>query len=140
MDLFVYGTLMIPRVMQGVCGFRTPGHAACLEGYCRRVITGEVYPGIFPCPDESVTGLVYRGLSPPQLRRLDRFEGEIYERRRVVVSVADSELAAYTYVVPPAWRHLLGELPWELDAFEQHGLARFLAQYPGFDGHEENST
>jgi hypothetical protein len=131
---------MVPQIMQAVSGFRDAGHPAHLDGYGRRIITGEVYPGIFPCSGESVAGLVYQGLSPPQLRRLDRFESEIYERRQVMVSLGSHELPVQTYVVVPAWCHLLGMAPWELEVFERHGLARFLAQYPGFDVNAEKPT
>lgn len=138
MNLFVYGTLMFPQVMQAVCGYRGPGQAALLEGYRRRMLGDEVYPGIFPCAGDTVSGLVYPGLSPSQLHRLDRFEGETYERHTVRVAVGGRELGVLTYVMSPAWRHLLSDQAWDPGDFERQALAGFLSHYPGFRDRDGN--
>ena len=83
--MFVYGTLMVPQVMQDVCGYIGAGTPAQLAGYDRRLVRDEVYPAILPCPGSAVSGLLYRGVSPTQLRRLDAFEGEYYRRSPVIV-------------------------------------------------------
>ena len=51
MQLFVYGTLMVPEVIRGVCDYQQPGESAVLDGYRRRVVACEVYTAIVTDPD-----------------------------------------------------------------------------------------
>jgi gamma-glutamylcyclotransferase (GGCT)/AIG2-like uncharacterized protein YtfP len=132
LDLFVYGTLMVPRLVRAVCGYSATGEAAILHGYCCRRLHGEVYPGIFPCEGETVAGLLYRDVGPGALLRLDAFEGDVYRRRPVTVSVEGQFHPAEAYVVRPGSRGLLSNDPWRLDEFLDRGLQDFLEGYPGF--------
>jgi gamma-glutamylcyclotransferase (GGCT)/AIG2-like uncharacterized protein YtfP len=132
LDLFVYGTLMVPRLVRAVCGYSAAGETAILRGYCCRRLRGEVYPGIFPCDGEAVTGLLYRDVGPAAVSRLDAFEGEVYRRRPVIPSVGGRAHAAEAYVVRRESRHLLSGEPWRLDEFIDQGLQDFLDSYPGF--------
>lgn len=136
MDLFTYGTLMVREVMQRVSGYAAPGEAAALQGFRRRLLRGEVYPGIVPWPGEWVTGILYRDLTEQQLTRLDDFEGAMYQRRQVWLNVDGQRVAAATYVLVPAWHDLLGETDWALEDFLESGLQCFLSDYPGFDRNE----
>jgi gamma-glutamylcyclotransferase (GGCT)/AIG2-like uncharacterized protein YtfP len=132
-QLFVYGTLMVPEVIRGVCDYQQPGESAVLDGYRRRVVAGEVYPAIVPDPDEQVSGRLYRGLSSRQTQLLDAFEGEMYQRRTVSLRIAAGIVAAEAYVLRDAYiRYLSAEL-WSLEAFLTDGLGRFASEYQGFD-------
>lgn len=132
MDLFVYGTLMVPEVMRAVCGHTGPGEAGLLVDYRRRQVLGEVYPAITACKGESVEGLVYRNLGSVQMKALDLFEGELYCRALVDVRTRRSEAAIWTYVLAPEYRHVLSDEPWSLAMFRTQGLAAFLSAYKGF--------
>lgn len=134
MDLFVYGTLMVPEVMRRVCGYAGTDEPALLHDFRRRRIRGEVYPAIVACVGEAVGGIVYRGVSDTQLVALDRFEGEMYRREVVTVAVGLRTLPAAAYTLAPGFRHLLSDVPWRLEEFMAEGLGRFLADYPGFFG------
>ena len=48
MNVFAYGSLMIPSVMHAVTGRWFTHTEAVLEGYARYGIDGESYPGIVP--------------------------------------------------------------------------------------------
>lgn len=132
MDLFVYGTLMVPRVMRAVCGHAAPGVDAVLHGYCRRRVRHEVYPAIFPCGAESVPGLVYLGLDAQQARALDRFEGNLYVRCPVQVEIAGRTRRADAYVWSLQSMARVSEAAWRLEDFLDDGLDGFLEGYPGF--------
>mgnify|MGYP001826716805 CR=1 FL=1 len=132
MDLFVYGTLMVPRVMQSVCGSTQKGVEAVLPNYRRRLVHGEVYPAIVPQRGEQVSGLLYRNLSDQEFNRLDIFEGSMYQRCRVEVVANGQPTVAQAYVLRPAFRRKLSDVPWSLEYFEVDGIEQFVTGYDGF--------
>jgi gamma-glutamylcyclotransferase (GGCT)/AIG2-like uncharacterized protein YtfP len=101
-----------------------------VDGWQRYVIPGEDYPGAVLSAGSSMTAVLWEDVGAEDLARLDAFEGDQYERVRVVVG-PDSR-PAWIY----AWR---GERPlattlWDPDAFTQQGvMARFLASHLGAD-------
>jgi gamma-glutamylcyclotransferase (GGCT)/AIG2-like uncharacterized protein YtfP len=133
LDLFVYGTLMVPEVMGSVSGRRPAGESARLQGYRRRRLRGEVYPGIVPAPDERVDGLVYRDLDHAAMARLDMFEGEMYRREPVEIETTDGRRSrAETYVIRPEFSDQLSSLPWTMEGFLADGLPSFVDEFQGF--------
>lgn len=130
MELFVYGTLMSPKVMNAVCGHRQHGEPAIAAGFKRRKLSREAYPAIVPDASELVEGVLYRDLDNAQLVLLDHFEGEYYQRRPITVSCADTVVQAQSYVLSPAYSYLLGNQHWDLDRFMAEGLHELLADYP----------
>jgi gamma-glutamylcyclotransferase (GGCT)/AIG2-like uncharacterized protein YtfP len=131
--LFAYGTLLFPEVLRVVTGRELLPCAAVLERYVRRRLDGELFPAIVDGAElDRVVGALYRGLDDRGWRRLDRFEGALYERREVTVRCAattEEEMCpAFTYVLSPAWRHRLGQGEWDPAAFERDHLAAFLAR------------
>lgn len=132
MDLFVYGTLMVPSVMASVCGYRRSGIPALLRDYrCRRV-RGEVYPAIIPWAGDEVNGLLYPAVSDRQTALLDAFEGDQYTREPVRLIVDGRLSRAEGYVLAAHARHRLSTAPWELQAFLRDGIDPFVAGYRGF--------
>lgn len=133
MKLFVYGSLMEPRVMAAVAGRAPTPIPARLPHHGRFEVVGEAYPGMVPERGGEVSGILYRNLSPVEMRRLDIFEGRFYTRRRICVeSGAGVWESAYTYLVRPQYRHRLAPQRWDYERFRRQGLERFLSGYTGF--------
>lgn len=132
MELFVYGTLMVPEVMRTVCGHARDGQPALLHDYRRRRVIGEWYPAIIPHVGDAVGGILYCGLTDRQFRALDAFEGEMYRREMVTVAVGTAAVRAYAYVLVPTLFRRLSEEPWILEDFLAVGLGHFLNGYHGF--------
>jgi gamma-glutamylcyclotransferase (GGCT)/AIG2-like uncharacterized protein YtfP len=132
-DLFVYGTLMVPDIMREAGGHEGPSEPACLSGYRRGRIDGETYPGIVSTPGDCVEGMLYRGLTEAVIMRLDRFEGEFYARLPVRLSTDAGIMTAQAYVIRPLFEHIVTAEPWSLDRFLQQGFDRFVSEYVGFD-------
>lgn len=127
MHLFNYGTLQSPLLMARISGLHQPGRPAVLDDYGCYTLTGAVYPGIRPEPGAQTHGVVYDGLDAAQLARLDRFEGDEYQREQVEVRLADAEvLLAWVYVIQPVLRASLSSVPWDRDRFERYHLATWL--------------
>ena len=131
--LFAYGTLMCPAIMKDVTGLDLRGEPATLEGFRRGLVRDEVFPAILPASGHAVQGVIYQPMTPPAWSRLDRFEGEIYERRMISLRLPNGRiLSAGTYVIAPAHTDLLTDLEWDFDHFLLHGKQRFIADYRGY--------
>jgi len=134
---FTYGSLMCPDIMNDVCGSAFEGHNAQLTGYNRFSIRDEHYPGMIACErpstDCAVQGVVYLNVTPMALKRLDEFEGEMYQRQTVEVFLADGKtITAQTYVIRPDFIDVLEDEPWSFEAFLKTGKPLFQSQYQGY--------
>jgi gamma-glutamylcyclotransferase (GGCT)/AIG2-like uncharacterized protein YtfP len=132
-SLFAYGTLMCPEIMTEVSGRHYAGHPATLDGHVRRPVIGEAYPGLTSCREGRVRGILYRDVTEDAWQRLDRFEGEMYERRTVEVTLHEKRvIAASTYLVKAAFLHRLGKDEWDYERFLRCGIEDFRRQYSGY--------
>lgn len=126
-NLFTYGTLMCRDIMAAVTGRIHEGFPAQLWNYRRLRVRDENYPGIIEVGGFSVLGIVYRGISDVGLIRLDRFEGEMYERLRVVVHEPDgTRTKVFAYVVKQEFTGRLDSRDWNFDDFLLNGKNDFL--------------
>jgi hypothetical protein len=91
---FFYGTLMAPKVLSRVCygpdfPLNTTKHgqlnirSALLQNFRRHRVRHADYPAIVPCGESTVRGTLVTGLTDGDLWRLDIFEGDEYERKKV---------------------------------------------------------
>jgi gamma-glutamylcyclotransferase (GGCT)/AIG2-like uncharacterized protein YtfP len=129
-NLFVYGSLMFEPVWHQLLGRRHDSTTATLAGYQRLCIRGQSYPGIKPNPMTQVEGVLVFALRDDEVQRLDRFEGDEYQRDSVTVTTQDgSSHACDVYVIKPAWRHILLNKDWEPRQFEANALKHFLHDY-----------
>ena len=125
---------MCEDILLAATGCRFAGVRGVLRDYERRTIRGEVYPGIVVTPGKVVEGLVYSDLPEVTWRRLDTFEGEMYQRRVVQVELEDGTAReAQAYVIRPEFEHRLSSSPWLLEELLVSGRQRFDTQYPGVE-------
>lgn len=128
MNLFAYGTLMWPEVLESVIGRHLDGVRATLGGYQRRRIIGEHYPAIIPASGEVVDGILYENLTEADFLHLDLFEGEEYDR----VTVQIGNIEAQAYVLAERWRHIMDKQPWLPEHLSPEHLAIFCDEYKGW--------
>lgn len=132
--LFAYGTLMSEEIVEAVVGYVPKRGEGSITGYRRFGVKNEDYPGIVPAEKSTVAGVVYFDIDMQGWGRLDLFEGEMYDRSRVVVAMADgSRLQAETYVVKPSFSSYLTDTAWSFTRFEKTGKPLFLTRYVGFE-------
>jgi len=126
--VFTYGTLLFPEVMAAVAGRAYAATPATLGGFARFCVRDAVYPGAVEDAGAEIRGVLYRDVDEAALLHLDRFEGELYERRRVLVACDGdpSETAGYVYVVVRALQHRLDRRPWDPERFRRDHLASYL--------------
>jgi gamma-glutamylcyclotransferase (GGCT)/AIG2-like uncharacterized protein YtfP len=131
--LFAYGTLMCDDIMRTVAG-RSPSQThAVLPNFRRCTVKGEVYPALVARKGGLVKGVVYHDITETAWFRLDRFEGEMYERRFVnVVLPGGRTETVYTYVIRPEFEGWLDSTEWDFDTFLRSGKTSFETEYPGY--------
>ena len=113
--LFVYGTLQIPERVAEITGRHLSGVPAQLDGYrCGRVVRAD-FPGIVPHATGRTFGQLLSGLGQDDLSLLDRYEGELYRRIRVGVTVADFTSSAWVYVIVPWAYDRVSNEPWSVE-------------------------
>lgn len=135
MNVFTYGSLMYPQVWSKVVRGDYRSTAACLYGYVRLKIRGELYPAmVADAAAAMVAGRLYKGVDGADIVRLDRFEGDYYQRITAVCEdQSGGSVNAGVYVFKPDYRHLIQNEPWEPRWFERVGLEAFVARYQGFE-------
>jgi len=128
--LFCYGTLCIPDIMRAVSGYREPGEAARLDGFRCVSLHGRRYPAIICDGGAGTDGILYDGLMPHQLQRIDRYEDSMYIRKRVQVRTVRREAEeAWTYVLHPRYHRSINNKPWSLDEFTLRYQAAYQHQH-----------
>ena len=123
---------MCEDIMERVAGYHLSAESGVLKGFLRRCIEGELYPGIIPRADAEVAGIVYMNVSEDAWRRLDAFEGALYERRGVLITMPGGDLDADTYVVKPEFTYRLSREEWRFEDFLRDGKSTFIRSYGGY--------
>ena len=133
MRLFTYGTLMLPEVMELVGGAALRREPARLGGFRCGALRGAVYPGLVPEAGAVTRGVLWSGLDERVVARVDRFEGELYERRSTSVErEVGVACEAWVYVLRPGGRGLLLDAPWDEAGFRARHLTAYLRGCRGF--------
>lgn len=134
MNVFTYGSLMFSPVWDAVVLGNYRATSAVLEGHARRRIVNDSYPVAFPSDaNETIIGMLYHDVSNEDIKRLDFFEGEYYQRSKVSVRLNNANLVkAEVYLINPRYRHLVSEMPWDPDNFQERCLSEFMSAYEGF--------
>lgn len=132
MNLFVYGTLMLPEIWHKVTRENKSHEKALLNGFFRSKLKGEVYPGIYRKNGCSVNGLIYYDVSHFTIEKLDMFEGERYRRIKVNATVNGQSVQTETYVLSTNFHYLITEEEWNLEEFIRSGNDHFKNNYFGF--------
>jgi gamma-glutamylcyclotransferase (GGCT)/AIG2-like uncharacterized protein YtfP len=129
--LFTYGSLMFAPVWTRVATKPYHNSSEVIQGFARYKVSGEEYPAALAKPDEPssrLVGRVYWNVDLVDLERLDQFEGSDYERISTQ-TVSGHTVALYIYLRPA----LVSKEAWDPAHFENVGMGKFLARYPGFN-------
>ena len=134
MNLFAYGSLMFEEVWSQLVRGQYIKRPARLHGFTRRRVHGDVYPVIVRShAGDWVDGVVYFGVRPEDLERLDIFEAEPYNRQTHTVVVEGRERhKADVYVLKDDYRHMVHDREWDPQWFEREALPIFIGSYRGF--------
>src|SRR5437867_538470 len=98
--LFVYGTLMDKSLVYQLTGKYFPTSHATLKGF-RKLTSHLGYPYILPHRNSKVEGLLIRDIDPESMKKLDRYEGRLYSRKKVLAVSGGKKFACEAYVGKP---------------------------------------
>jgi gamma-glutamylcyclotransferase (GGCT)/AIG2-like uncharacterized protein YtfP len=116
--------------MAAVAGGAYEHVEARLAGHRAYRVLGEDFPALVPVPRAVSPGTLWWGLEEAALRRLDRFEGELYARKRVRVETGYGRCLAWAYLLRPIYRGRLSAQPWDYERFREAAMRRYLRPGP----------
>jgi hypothetical protein len=127
MNIFVYGPLMFPEVMQAVVGRNFSFREGEVRGYVRVGVRDESQAAMIPFPDTLTQGIVYVEVDQAALKRMDTFFGKLFERVEVNIETDSGDwIEAETHVFKVSKRKLLTAKPWDENEFREKHLAKFM--------------
>lgn len=88
---------MDKRLLYQITGKNFPTSPAYLENF-RKLTSHFGYPYVTRHKGSNVEGLLIKNIDPESMKKLDRFEGELYSRRRVTVVWGGKRAACEAYV------------------------------------------
>lgn len=132
MNIFTYGSLMYSDIWQSLVEGRYRQAPSLALGYQRVCIKNDIYPVTCVAPrTSSVRGVVYFDVRENDLRQLDHFEGEFYQRRalNLYLPLQATCVAAEAYMLSPRFEHLASGKPWNPRRFSSQNKTRFKNLY-----------
>lgn len=130
MNLFVYGTLLFPKIREAVGGRQFASIPARLAGYRIFRVRDAHFPGIVSSAEDCwIEGEILLDLSAEELQRFDRYEDSFYRRTTVrVLTDKQEEWEAGVYEIPPENAEaLLTDQTWTRSWFAERHYAPFCA-------------
>ena len=130
MNIFVYGSLLVPKIWNAVtlCPDLV-SYPATLSGYAIFRVRNADFPCIVESPEatEKVNGVIFLDVPDLSVKRLDAYEDSFYDRRSLNVTAAGlGDLSANAYCLSTnSDASILSGDPWTLAWFEEAALARF---------------
>ena len=117
--LFTYGSLMFEQVFSKLIAHEYQKSTATLRGFIRKAVVNERYPVVYRNEaSDRVDGVVYFELMDRDLRRLDAFEGDFYQRQQETIVIPEGrEICAEVYVVKDCYRHIASGIEWDPERF-----------------------
>lgn len=123
-NVFVYGTLQFPQIVERLTGKIFVGVPATLNGFKRCLVKGADYPAICEKQGAFVKGKLLKNVDENSMHKFTIFEGDEYERRVVEVCCENEMIKAVTFV----WREnigLLEEKDWDENQFKNYSLKKY---------------
>ncbi len=120
-NLFVYGSLLFPELIEKLTGEKFSLIPAVLHGFRRFAVKGSDYPAIVPEENSKVTGMLVMDVDAKSMKMLAYFEGDEYRKEDVVVVSENKKFNATSFV----WNEdlkLLEKYDWDFQKFKKHSL------------------
>ena len=124
-NLFVYGTLRHPPILDGLLHRSVPQRPALLRGHRAAPLRGRSYPGLIVDRGSTALGSLIE-VRAHELDALDAYEGPDYERLVVQAEVAGDLVAAHTYALLGSAVVDVTPGSWDLDGFVRDHAAAWV--------------
>jgi len=124
-NLFVYGTLLFPEVIQNITGRLFKSSSAKLAGYKRLGILGCDYPAIIEKENALTQGELLFAVDEESMRKIEAFEGDEYVKRKLTVISDKKEFEAIVFIWASDAK-MLTECDWNIAEFNRKYLGNYL--------------
>ena len=124
-NIFVYGTLLSPVILEKLTGKSFKTSEAVLFGYKRYCVKNSDYPAIIQQEGSKTTGLVVENVDDSKLEVLSFYEGVEYEKKLVTVNWNGKSADALTFVWANGSEFLEVE-DWDFNRFKKNYLKHYL--------------
>ena len=124
-DLFVYGTLCYPEIVERLTGKTFISEQAILRGYQRKKVKDADYPAIIRNDVSEVKGLLLQGVDKDSLKIILFYEGNDYRCEDLLVDLMEKEIKAKVFV----WNSsnaMLEDFDWNQEEFAKNFLRFYL--------------
>ncbi len=124
-QLFVYGSLCFPEIVEKLTGNIFETEPAVLHGFLRQKVKGCDYPAITKKEGEKVEGFLLKNLNERAVQILTFFEGDEYQKEIVDVETEIGREKALVFV----WKNspdLLEKGDWSFQTFKKESLPVYL--------------
>lgn len=124
-QLFVYGTLLFPEIIEKLSGKNFETVPAFIRGFIRKRIVGCDYPVVIQNLNSEVKGLLVRNVDEQSMQLLTFYEGDEYEKMETDVWIENEKTTAFVFV----WKNNskdLEENDWDENEFRQKHLKAYL--------------
>ena len=126
-QLFIYGTLLFPEILEGITNKALQTIPGKLRGYKRCKVFGCDYPAIIPDPNSMVEGKLVINLDNHSMNIITFFEGEDYRKSTVIIQAGNQEVPATAFTWNGDFYRLEKE-DWNKKLFEQYSLQYYAAK------------
>jgi gamma-glutamylcyclotransferase (GGCT)/AIG2-like uncharacterized protein YtfP len=124
-NIFIFGTLLSPGILEKLTGKSWKTSSAVLFGYKRYCVKNRDYPAIIKQEDSKTVGLFIENMDDLSLAVVSFYEGDEYEKEKVTVTLNEKSVPALTFV----WvngNECLENREWDLQYFEKTSLENYL--------------
>ena len=104
---------------------------ARLQGFEVRRVSGAFYPMIVASASDDIVEVIMTAIDSGDLDRLDRFEGDDYQRIHVLAEISGQPCPVQIY---QASAHLLAAERWDFHHWYENELVQFLSRDFYLDG------
>lgn len=128
-NIFCYGPLAQPEVMNALAGRTVQGNPGFLDGYEIGVIAPDALPGAYPAQGGRITGVVYSGITDQDVKILNGFHDSYFEYtdNLPIVPRMGEPAPASSWIIPDRHKDIMSRKAWNTDAFRKNDLTRFVA-------------
>lgn len=127
MNLFAYGTLQFPEVLNFLLNETFYSEEVEVPGFDRRALKNEIFPAVIKSELKTVSGCLFVGIPDDKRAVLDEFEEDYYTPELIMVSSKKhGQVEAIIYLLREEFLKLLEDCDWDKKQFEANNLSSYL--------------
>ena len=124
-DLFVYGTLCFPEIVEKLTGKTFQSEQAILKGFHRRRVKNADYPAIVKNDYSEVKGILLHDIDDLSFQIINFYEGDDYCCKTLVISINGGFVNAKVFIWDSDY-NMLGHVDWDSNEFLKKSFKIYL--------------